>query len=119
MLEGLEAQSHRRFLKSHLPLDGLPYQSKVKYLVVCRDGRDIGMSMWNHYSNYNELFFNRAEARGKELGMEFPAPQEDINTFWRYWCTKGVLDWQSDGWPHWSDLHVMQVMVGTPASTEY
>jgi aryl sulfotransferase len=108
MLEGLEAQTHRRFLKSHLPLDGLPYQSKVKYLVVCRDGRDIGMSMWNHYSNYNELFFNRAEARGKELGMEFPAPQEDINTFWRDWCTKEVLDSQSDGWPHWSDLHVMQ-----------
>jgi aryl sulfotransferase len=30
----LEAQEHRRFIKTHLPLDGLPYFPQVKYIRV-------------------------------------------------------------------------------------
>lgn len=47
-LAQLEAQTHRRFIKSHLPLDGLPYYPNVKYLVVARDPRDVFMSLMNH-----------------------------------------------------------------------
>ena len=32
----IEAQEHRRFLKSHLPLDGLPFYDEVKYIHVAR-----------------------------------------------------------------------------------
>ena len=39
-LEKLESQKHRRFLKSHLPLDALPYDPRVKYIVVGRDARE-------------------------------------------------------------------------------
>ena len=46
----LEAQQHRRFIKSHLPLDGLPFFPQVKYIVVGRDARDVAMSLWNHYA---------------------------------------------------------------------
>jgi aryl sulfotransferase len=35
----LEAQQHRRFIKSHLALDGLPYYPQVKQIVVGRDVR--------------------------------------------------------------------------------
>src|SRR5260370_24785870 len=31
MLENLERQEHRRFVKSHLPLDALPYYPQVRY----------------------------------------------------------------------------------------
>ena len=35
----LEAQEHRRAIKSHVPLDGIPFYSQLKYVVV---GRDAG-----------------------------------------------------------------------------
>lgn len=45
-------QSHRRFLKSHLPFDALPYYRGIKYIHVARDGRDAAMSFYNHKANY-------------------------------------------------------------------
>ena len=51
VLAELDAQTHRRFIKTHLALDGLPFFPQVKYIVVARDARDVAMSMWNHYSN--------------------------------------------------------------------
>src|SRR5438093_1031217 len=37
----LEAQAHRRVVKSHLPLDALVFSPKAKYLYIGRDGRDV------------------------------------------------------------------------------
>ncbi|MBL4583181.1 MAG: sulfotransferase domain-containing protein, partial [Pseudomonadales bacterium] len=36
VLEQLSAQTHRRFIKTHTPLDGLPYFDDVTYLCVGR-----------------------------------------------------------------------------------
>lgn len=52
----LEAQTHRRFLKTHLPLDALPYFPEVKYIYVGRDGRDVFMSLWNHYRHLQLVY---------------------------------------------------------------
>lgn len=35
------AQTHRRFIKSHLPVDALVFSPEAKYIYVGRDGRDI------------------------------------------------------------------------------
>lgn len=51
----LENVPGRRFIKSHLPLDGLPYYPEVKYVIVGRDCRDVFMSFFNHYSNYTDM----------------------------------------------------------------
>ena len=40
-LSAVEAQTHRRFLKTHLPLDALVYSPKAKYIYIGRDGRDV------------------------------------------------------------------------------
>ena len=56
MFSTLEAQRRRRFLKSHLPLDALPYYPQVRYIVVVRDPRDVFMSFWNHYSQMTEAY---------------------------------------------------------------
>jgi aryl sulfotransferase len=40
-IEQLDRQEHRRFVKSHLPLDALPYDPQVRYLWVARDTRDV------------------------------------------------------------------------------
>ena len=47
----LEAQTHRRFIKTHTPLDGIPNDPAVTYICVGRDPRDVGLSMDRHIGN--------------------------------------------------------------------
>ncbi len=55
----LDAQSHRRFIKSHTPLDGLPAGEGVTYICVGRDPRDVVLSMSHHIANIEmEAFFS-------------------------------------------------------------
>lgn len=51
-LATLEAQKHRRFIKSHLPFDALPIYDTVKYVHVARDGRDAFLSWHNHVRGF-------------------------------------------------------------------
>ncbi|MGH3931722.1 MAG: sulfotransferase domain-containing protein [Pseudonocardiaceae bacterium] len=51
IVAALEAQSHRRFIKTHTPLDGLPFDERVTYVCVGRDPRDVGFSWSNHVTN--------------------------------------------------------------------
>ncbi len=44
----LGAQRHRRFIKTHAPLDGLPWHESVTYITVGRDPRDAFVSMQAH-----------------------------------------------------------------------
>lgn len=37
----LEAQTHRRFIKTHLPVDALVMLPMAKYVYMARDGRDV------------------------------------------------------------------------------
>src|SRR5204863_287389 len=52
----LEAQTHRRYLKSHLPFDALPLWDTVKYIHVGRDGRDSALSWQNHLQGFTPEF---------------------------------------------------------------
>jgi aryl sulfotransferase len=103
----LGSMEHRRFLKSHLPLDGLPFYSQVKYIVVGRDARDVFMSLWNHYRNYTPEFYERAN-QPAHVKRPLPRCPEDVREFWRQWMTKGWFEWESDGYPFWSILHHTQ-----------
>lgn len=47
----LEAQHHRRLIKTHVPLDGLPRHGGVTYVVVGRDPRDVLVSGMHHVDN--------------------------------------------------------------------
>lgn len=47
----LGAQAHRRFIKTHTPLDGLPWDERVTYITVGRDPRDAFASMMHHAAN--------------------------------------------------------------------
>ena len=40
-LPEVEAQTHRRFLKTHLSVDALVYSPNAKYVYIGRDGRDV------------------------------------------------------------------------------
>ena len=107
-LNGLGAQEHRRFIKTHLPLDGMRYDERLKYLYVARDARDVFMSLWNHYTNMtDETVMLMNLLLGRE-GDEFPPAPDDIHTFWRNWMTRGWFEWETDGWPYWSHLSNVQ-----------
>ena len=47
----LAAQQHRRFIKTHTPLDGVPTHPGVTYLAVGRDPRDVAVSL--HHQSHN------------------------------------------------------------------
>jgi aryl sulfotransferase len=104
----LEGQEHRRCIKSHLPLDGLPYFPQVKYIVVGRDARDVFMSMWNHYFNFTPELYEYLNDPVRLLGEPFPPSPQDIREFWQGWITKGWFEWESEGYPFWSNLHHVQ-----------
>lgn len=98
------AQTHRRFFKSHLPLDGLPYRDDVRYLVVGRDGRDVAMSLWNHYSAYNDFAYEMLGSGDNYQGVPMPVCPDDIHEFLHGWLTRGSFAWEHDGYPFWSHL---------------
>jgi aryl sulfotransferase len=56
-LAAIEAQTHRRFLKTHLPVDALVFSPQAKYLYIGRDGRDVVWSMYNHQANANDKWY--------------------------------------------------------------
>jgi aryl sulfotransferase len=45
VVAALDAQDHRRFIKTHTPLDGLVLDDRVTYIGVGRDPRDAAVSM--------------------------------------------------------------------------
>ncbi len=53
-LEEVERQTHRRFIKTHTPFDGIPYYPECTYLVIFRDPRDVYISGSNHRDNMND-----------------------------------------------------------------
>ena len=104
MIANIDAQTHRRFLKSHLAADGIRFFDEAKYLVVGRDTRDVFMSLWNHYTAYTDIayqLFNDAD----RPGPEFPHPGATPRTLWPRWISEGWFEWEPDGWPFWSHHH--------------
>src|SRR4051812_23136840 len=92
----LEAQSHRRFIKTHTPLDGLPWDPRVTYISVGRDPRDVSLSWDHHWDNVNldALLAMRADAVGlddlAELGPPpDPPPDDPVERFW-WWASPGA-----------------------------
>jgi len=50
----VDSQTHRRFIKTHTPFDGIPYFEECQYLVVCRDPKDMFFSLLNHQDNMSD-----------------------------------------------------------------
>jgi len=104
LLESLEAQRHRRFIKSHLAADGLRFFPSAKYLVVGRDTRDVFMSLFNHYSAYTDVMYELFNDDARP-GPELPRCPATPRQLWPRWVGSGWFDWESDGWPFWSHHH--------------
>jgi hypothetical protein len=47
----LAAQDHRRLIKTHTPLDGIPLDDRVTYVVVARHPLDMAVSLYHQRDN--------------------------------------------------------------------
>jgi aryl sulfotransferase len=85
----LDAQTHRRFMKTHTPLDGLPWDPSVTYICVARDPRDATLSMENHMANMDLEAVLAARERAVGLddidlnGLE-PPTADRVAQFWQW-----------------------------------
>lgn len=107
-LRVLDAQRHRRFIKTHLALDGLPFYPQVKYIVVGRDPRDVFMSLWNHYTSHTPDFVAFMNELPGRVGDPFPPAPADLHAFWRDWISRGWFEWEQEGYPYWGNMHHLQ-----------
>lgn len=73
----LDAQGHRRFIKTHTPLDGLPWVDDVTYLTVGRDPRDAFASMLHHLDN-----MARDDLRARRIAAVGDDDLEDLPDRW-------------------------------------
>ena len=89
MLEGLDAQTHRRSVKTHLPLDSFPVYAGTKVIHTVRDGRDACISMHNHQLGMRRDSMNTsmlAEAPPELLAKGPPPPTpEDPHEWFLGW----------------------------------
>ena len=69
--EQLAAQQHRRFVKTHTPLDGIPLDPRATYIVVARHPLDMAVSLFHQGDNLNR--HRIAELTGAEPPTEPPA----------------------------------------------
>ena len=94
-MEMVMAQTNRRFLKTHLPIDALVFSEKAKYLYIGRDGRDVLWSWYNHHQTANEIFYNAVNSSPHLVGPPFSKPEGDIKEYYQKWL-------EEDGYPFWS-----------------
>ena len=90
----LEQQSHRRFLKTHLPVDALVFSPTAKYLYVARDGRDVVWSLYNHHVMANAKWYEAINDTPGLVGPPVGKPPASIRQYFDEWL-------EGDGYPFW------------------
>ncbi len=99
-LPAVEAQKHRRFVKTHLPVNALVFSPQVKYIYIARDGRDIVWSLYNHHVNANSAWYQALNDTLGRVGPPIEKPPESIRQYYHDWLDK-------DGhpfWPFWENI---------------
>ncbi len=96
----VEAQAHRRFLKTHLPVDALVFSGKAKYIYIGRDGRDILWSMYNHHSTANASWYAALNETPGRVGPPIELPPSTVTEYYHDWLDKDGHPW----WPFWENV---------------
>lgn len=98
-----ERQRWRRVLKTHTPLDGLPYREDISYVAVARDPRDAFLSMRDHNANFKaEKRAALLRAAGLPENLSIPT---EVEPLFRLWMTTPSQPWLHDGFPFGPFFH--------------
>jgi len=90
-----KAQTHRRVLKTHLPIDALVYSPQARYIYSGRDIRDTFWSWHHHWSSFTPEILGFINALPGWEGQVVGYPKPDIRAAFREWLTR-------DGFPCWA-----------------
>ncbi|MEM1168228.1 MAG: sulfotransferase domain-containing protein [Cyanobacteria bacterium P01_H01_bin.35] len=88
----IDSLASPRILKTHLEFEALPYYQEWKYIYLVRDGRDVGVSLYNHCQTYLNDAYN--------LSINFDNGSDDFLEFWDLWVETG-----KPRWPFWENIN--------------
>lgn len=99
-LPEIEAQTHRRFMKTHLPVDALVFSEKAKYLYVGRDARDAMWSLHNHHITANDAWYDALNNTPGRVGAEIGKPPASAAEYFSHWLDHDGAPF----WPYWENV---------------
>ena len=70
----LDAQDHRRVIKTHTPLDGIPLDARATYIVVARHPLDMAVSLYHHSANIDRERVRQLTGQPGSLYTASPRP---------------------------------------------
>jgi aryl sulfotransferase len=88
---GLAAQKHRRFIKTHTPLDGIPLDPRATYIVTARHPLDTAVSLYHQGIN-----LDRAKIRaltGAPEPTAPPRPRKPLHDWLVAYITGSAAPW--------------------------
>ncbi|MEV7231355.1 sulfotransferase domain-containing protein [Polymorphospora sp. NPDC051019] len=119
VLARLAAQSHRRIIKTHTPLDGIPLDDQATYVVVARHPLDAAVSRHHQSDNLDRRRIR--QLTGQPEPAESPAPTPPSREWLLAWIDRdghpreqpnslpGVMWHLSDAWARRGSRNVVLV----------
>jgi aryl sulfotransferase len=86
--EQLAKQQHRRFIKTHTPLDGVPLDPRATYIVTGRDPLDMAVSLYHHSANIDRVRWRALT--GQPEPAEPPPPPKALHDWLLDWIARDV-----------------------------
>jgi aryl sulfotransferase len=117
VLARLAAQQHRRFIKTHTPLDGIPLDRRATYIVVARHPLDMAVSLYHQSDNIDRA--RMRELAGQPEPTEPPRPRRPLKPWLLSWIDSdddprqemdslpGVMWHLSDAWARHGEPNVL------------
>lgn len=115
----LAAQTHRRFVKTHTPLDGIPIDPRVTYIVVARHPLDMAVSLYHQGDNLDRRRIR--ELSGQPEPAEPAPPRPPLREWLLSWIDRevtpqeemdslpGVMWHLADAWARRGEANVVLV----------
>jgi aryl sulfotransferase len=115
----LAAQQHRRFIKTHTPLDGLPLDPRATYLVTARHPLDVAVSWYHQLANFDGARWR--ELMGEPEPAAPPPPPEPLHDWLLRWIAEdtdpaedmdtlpGLMYHLSDAWDRRREPNILLV----------
>jgi hypothetical protein len=118
VVERLERQPHRRIIKTHTPLDGIPLDPRATYLVMGRHPLDSAVSLYHQGDNIDRVRVQQLTGQpGRDPSAARP-PLHEWLVAWTQWdgdpreqldSLPGVLLHLGDAWTRRHDPNVVLV----------